>query len=314
MEEFLNKVLDSYRNQDCKTLLALLTEHGKIEIKLKGRDWDGNVNYRIAAFIVDLQKLIFRAFNDANKTNGKFNFQNIESNNLEIKVEVKKGCSILGFDLNDILKVADKMESSHIAICIIVVIIAFVIKNAITSYFDKEKVKLSNQKEIELHKQMKDVAVNTVNAMLRFGKNLNSNDEIEVNGNKYTKKEFLEKYETNASLEDIELDEYQTFHIDGKYIFDSICIEKKTAKIKLSSKSYSANIENLTEEQIVSLLEQQTASLNKNILSEQDFQLTVKLLAGAVKKLIVDDIGLKRHDSVSFEEAKIQSIENEEQE
>ena len=102
MEEFLNKVLDSYRNQDCKTLLALLTEHGKIEIKLKGRDWDGNVNYRIAAFIVDLQKLIFRAFNDANKTNGEFNFQNIESNNLEIKVEVKKGCSILGFDPNDI--------------------------------------------------------------------------------------------------------------------------------------------------------------------------------------------------------------------
>lgn len=206
------------------------------------------------------------------------------------------------------------MESSHIAICIIVVIIAFVIKNAITSYFDKEKVKLSNQKEIELHKQMKDVAVNTVNAMLRFGKNLNSNDEIEVNGNKYTKKEFLEKYETNASLEDIELDEYQTFHIDGKYIFDSICIEKKTAKIKLSSKSYSANIENLTEEQIVSLLEQQTASLNKKTLSEQEFQLTVKLLAGAVKKLIVDDIGRKRHDSISFEEAKIQSIENEEQE
>lgn len=63
-----------------------------VALKFNGEQWDGTIDYKMAQFIVDLQKRIFENYtNLTNKRNARFSDSFINDNCLKIKVEIKEG-------------------------------------------------------------------------------------------------------------------------------------------------------------------------------------------------------------------------------
>ena len=69
------------------------SEEVGLAVKLNGKQWDGVFDYKIAEFVVRLQKALVAAYNEQNEPKVKYNTRNMEETGLRVVVSVEPGCS-----------------------------------------------------------------------------------------------------------------------------------------------------------------------------------------------------------------------------
>lgn len=286
-------------------LQKYLNDHGKIVIKIEGEGWNGTVNYRVALFIVKLQEALAKTCQ----------VKGASYADLEIEAEISKGCSNIVINLCNILKnVVDKMSGNQIAAILGVTLVGFFIERGFI-----ENKQLDNQLKTNVHiedtrlEQIKN-ANSTINtAMHILGNSINGSDKISVNNTTFSKNDFLEKYKDDGKSKEEDTGR-RVYAVDGLYAFDSISTEKRSVSVKLDNKYRQATAVALSDDEMKALLNKQSESVGKEQSSRENFRIDVELLGGAVKRVKILGLGEPRHDAMTLDNAKQNSIDIEEHE
>ncbi len=284
-------------------LQEYLDGNGRIVIKIEGDGWNGTVNYRLAHFITELQKAIWESCQ----------IKNPSDTDLEIEVEISKGCSNVVVNLCNLFKnVVNKMSGNQITVIIGIALIGYFVKQGFIEHKQLDSQFNTNLTVENSRLEQIRSANSTINtAMHILGNSLGSNDRIQVNNESFSKEDFLKKYKDDGNSI-TENSGRMTYAIDGLYSFDSISVEKRSISIKLDNKYRVAGASELSDNDMKVLLNKQLESLGKEQPSCENFRIDVELLGGAVKKVKVIGIGEPRNTALTLIDAKQNSIDLEE--
>ena len=72
-----------------------------IKIKMEGGQWDGKLDYRVAEFIVKLQKSLLAIYNEYFGQKIRYNTAGMNKAELRVTVTVEKGCTLFQINLGD---------------------------------------------------------------------------------------------------------------------------------------------------------------------------------------------------------------------
>lgn len=287
-----------------------------VALKFNGEQWDGTIDYKMAQFIVDLQKRIFENYKIlTNKRNVRFSDSFIIDNCLKIKVEIKEGCT----EFLALLKEGfSKMESKHIAIVLCVGIISFFSANIASDFISMKKKEIEARiQEIEVTAEKEKVKA-AIDSSFKFGTEvqnnfvelvrvMKSNDTLEINGKLLSNNEVKNIYR-HIPKEPIEKEIAQGYKVDGDYIITEIDRERNTCKVIIGERKRRMTLEFLSDEDLSALYIELSKDKLKTPLSPISLQINVELLDGEYQTGAIVGIGKKREQAISYAEAFMDSV------
>ena len=72
-----------------------------IKIKMEGEQWDGKLDYRVAEFIIKIQKSLLAIYNEYSGQRIKYNTAGMDKAELRVTVTVEKGCTLFQINLGE---------------------------------------------------------------------------------------------------------------------------------------------------------------------------------------------------------------------
>ena len=179
-----------------------------LHVSVSGRRWDGQIDYKVASFIIGLQQDILNIYSEL--TGEDVNFRNksvVES--LRVTVTIKDGSLDALADLSNLfLMVLSKLEATHITIILLAGLAAWAGKGIFKSRNDKiirlaeiekDKHASEDQRQIiqELVRGMTDMVNNSVNGIRNIASSMGKRDEFvlidDMSGeeDKYSKEKLI---------------------------------------------------------------------------------------------------------------------------
>lgn len=315
-----------------------LSEEANIVVKLKGDQWDGALDYKVAEFVVRLQKSIVQIYNKCDNDKIKYNTRPMDEAGLRVKVVVQEGCTLFNIDLKGWW---DNMESGHKCASLIVLFLLAsgfgwkylevdALKSKIDAEHKVELAKIEAQKELgkkieerlleestrksaqeSLDKALSIIEKNSGH-MAFLASKMNSGDVMEVNGINIPAGSAKRVFNmSNQEQEDISIE--TSFLLDGSYVVSKILREKNEIIIRFSDKERVFSIEGLVDRQRQRLYSQ----CAKNPVNEPiPLRLKAFFKGGVFQSGVVEGIGVARKNAKTFEEAslasaRIQEVQNE---
>lgn len=286
-----------------------------VALKFQGEQWDGTIDYKLAQFVVDLQKRIFENYKLlTDKKAARFSDSFIVDNKLKIKVEVKEGCTEILALLKEGLS---KMESKHVAIVFCIGIISFFSANVASDYFSMKKKEIDARVQQIEETEKKETVKNAIESSFKFGTEvqnnfvqllsvMDSNDTLEVNGKKLTNAEAKNIYKYKQKSP-IEKEIAQGYKVDGDYVITEIDRERNTCKVVIGERKRKMTLEFLSNESLSALYLELSKDKQKT-LTPISLQINIELLDGEYQTGAIVGIGKKRENSISYAEAFMDSV------
>ncbi len=295
-----------------------------INIKLTGEQWNGEFNYHLAEFVLQIQREIVNIFNKY--SDKKINFASLRSeySDLIVSVRVSRGCTNILVKLENILKylakIVDGMESkdklkaiTRFSICVLAGT-AFIYGAG--RYFDTQiKIaEINAQKEIkvedektkqhlaEIIHESKKIVPAAIAPMEHLAKQMHGSDTMKVGDTQYSKPQAEETYRTTKSV--IEETTPKTFKVDGEYDITSVDVKKGSITASKDGVTRQLNTRSLSEDEKTALHTiYREAEIANTYPRKIGLQVNVMVKDGEWGGGMVMGLGDKRSGSISIKEA-----------
>ncbi|MBQ7609079.1 MAG: hypothetical protein IJU76_14110 [Desulfovibrionaceae bacterium] len=326
---------------DSATLLAALTaiEFGKAKIedieftrdfdlcvKMRGSQWDGEVDYKAAEYIIRLQKAFLAAYNSASgQTPLRYNRQPME--NLRVKVTIRKGCEELLASLKEIVMALP--PDYQVGAVIAIALIGFGAKLVRDWHSDgldaqTKKNAIDAAKEVigdatDVIKKSIDAHAETIQHAIASNKEkphlsylsskMKEGDTMQINdGQEYSRAEAQSLFLSTVVPEEIEM-QIDEYCIDRDY--ELIAIDRIADKVtvRVDGKKRLFSLERLPDEDRNTIAKEfARAKIDRQHCPPTAIQLTACFKGGVFTGGYVDGIGARRENSHIFEQARQLSI------
>lgn len=318
------------------------SEEANLTIKMEGSQWDGALDYKVAEFVIKLQKTMLALYNEQTGQRLKYNTRPMDDAHLRVTVTVEPGCSWIKAAFKGMW---DNMESKDKKWAIISVM-AILSITAGAAYWHKcdtdvEREKISadsaleitrveQQAEVEKKVQERlskeadqkevmhaidrafDFAEQASGSIAFLASKMQPKDSMTVSGVELSSSTAKRMFRQKPSMD--ELGDESCFFIDGEYPIVNINIKKREAKIQFSDKERIFSLERLDDKDEQRNLFYQACSENQknDPLPTLTLQLTAFFRGGVFQHGFVEGVGPKRDNSKTFVEAALASASMEE--
>lgn len=301
-------------------------------VKLQGEQWNGEIDYKVAEYIIRLQKAVISAYNSiSGKPPLRYNRQPMEQ--LRVTVNVKKGCEEIIAALKDIIM--NMSPEQQIFVIIAIAVLGFGAnlcrnwhkdnldantKNKAIETAEKIVGDVGNIIETSISENAKtlqkaiDLNRNNISHFHYLSQKMKDEDTMQINGgDALTKKQAQETFLPVVD-NDMEFDSYE-FLIDGDYEISDIHRRTEKVEIPINGKARFFSLEHLDTSTRRSLYEDWSKPRLENMhLPMTKVQLTAIFRGGVFLGGYIDGFGEPRVEAISFSDAQQQSIEHAEEE
>ncbi|MTJ92822.1 MAG: hypothetical protein F8N36_08170 [Desulfovibrio sp.] len=293
-----------------------------INIKLNGDQWNGEFNYKLAEFVIRIQRQILSIYNQSN--NKKLTFASLRSgyDELIVNVRVDRGCTFVKINIENCLKyiakIADGMDSSHKTIvlcsffaCVLIGSCYVYGKNADTQI---ELAQINAQKEIRLAEEKtrqqyaeivtegKRAVGHLVEPMEHLASSMRGSDTVTVGEKSYSKPEAEEVFRSVKKVESAVA--AKTYKIDGEYDITDVALKQRSIVVVKEGKRRTISTRFLSDEEITHLHDiYREAQIVDNYPRNIDLQINLAVQDGKWDSAMVVGLGEKRPGSITIGEA-----------
>ncbi len=306
----LDALIASCGNEYNLTNISVSDDFG-LHIKLSGEQWQGNIDCRVAEFIIRLQKDFLALYNTYTGELIKYDSGKLSDQSLCISFSVNNGSTEIFANLGR--RLVDKVDAKHI---IAILVIGGLIWGTVTvtnnindnnAKLEAEKIKA--EKEVQIaqieNKEKKEFvtsilektfeyATTTQSSFAYLAKSMQKEDTLSINNQPIlTSKEAREVFKSKQ-YEDKEEEVTKLFNLDGDYLIENINVPKEYIEITMNRKKYKFSYINLDNKE----------EFFKSIPQKRiDVQLSATFTNGKFSHGFVVGVGTKRKDSVTLQEA-----------
>lgn len=315
-----------------------------ILIKVEGEQWDGAIDYKVAEFIIRLQKALLAVYNDHTEQSVRYNTRIMDDAGLRVTVSVEKGCTLFNINLKGWW---DKMKSEHQLLAILgtASLVAVTVGAVFWHSDNKEKdmavitarnaleiARIEAKKVVDLkveeriqdegrRKELSEMMNNCLHIaeqnssyMYYLAAKMQDGDRLTVNDGKAISArdaKHLFKRSHAAEVEHLEF----SYIIDDNYIVSAIDREKDTIFVRIGRRKYQFYLTSLEGNELERFYKfcGQHRKNSAGELPPIPLRLRAFFSGGAFKQGVVQGIGPKRKDAMSFADAALDSIERQEE-
>ena len=334
----LKAVIEKYADPDFKGFT--LAPDACIKIKMEGEQWDGRLDYKVGEFIIRLQKSLLDMYSAQIGTTLRYNTAAIDVQGLRITVHVEPGCTLFNIDLSSWW---ENMDAKHTVVAISIVAGLYFTGHyleAIHSDNSKEKIatietdglvqqaRIKTQAEVEMKVQERiqdetrqktivtsvtkalDVAAGSDQHLSYLASKMHRNDKMYIDGNILPAATAKSVFRTVTEVKDDTAP--SRYFLDGDYVVTSINREKDVATIKFPDRKRSFSLVWLDEGAREAFYQKCSQGKVDKELLPMTLQLTALFSGGVFKEGFIQDIGLPREGSMTFQDASLASARKEE--
>lgn len=333
-DDVFSLVLQSIRGEDISRS-PLLDGRFNFSIRISGERWSGDIDYRIASFLLKTQNQIIAIYNKYSEKKIRIDSLHNNYEGLIIKLRIEDGSTKIFFYIERCIKhfseMVKGMDSKDKKNCIIAIAsitgLSVCIGLGSWLYFSTqaeiaksqmqgniELAKIDAQKtartEDEKTKQifaevMRESVKNTgslVEPVEYLAKQMGQKDEMHIGSRSYTRPEAVAAFKQTPNVEDINLE--RSFIIDGNYDITDVGLEDGSITIKIDGKKRKVVTRFLPEEQKDYLHKLYRDSEIVNTYPRSvPLQITLIVKEGRWDEAHVFGIGSARTGAVSFSKA-----------
>lgn len=279
-------------------------------VKIIGDTWNGTIDYRIAKYILEIQKKIDNLYDE-------LEIQIDKDHRVLVTFTINEGCTEAVVEIAKTLKeIFTNMESSHKLYLATVLSLSIVGSFTVWQFkeykseqiqlkHDVEKTKLISEKEIRQQQQLVDIVESISDKIPNYAtpnkvlaSNLKEGDEIQLSTqpSKFTKDEFKKQYPGKSKFKP------ESVYIDGKYLITAIILEAGKITIDSQGEKYDC-LSSLSEDESNELFSQVKAAHAAKKGFELDLKITAKYYKGKneIRDLIIYEIGPPRNGAKTIE-------------
>lgn len=296
-------------------------------IRLRGEQWDGKVDYKIARFVLSLQQAVFNVFNESSPKRINFRSATEDIEKLRVKVDIENGSTELIVAFTELLKAIQGLPSavgSAVLISVGTLFGFYAIKNTIGGFHEraKEIAKIDSERDVRLaeldaqkryaetvEKSLVIVSENT-KATLELAKSLSEKDIIVVNGRELSSQEAIEAYYVHDKQDLQDEVSSLTFKIDEKFQVKAAFIEKQEVQISYrGAKSFKATTRDMPQRDKEDLYKQFAEADMLAIAPTISLQVNILVADGVIAHAAIIKIGNPRPGTVTIFKALESSLE-----
>ncbi len=270
-------------------------------IKIKGKSWDGFIDWRLAKFILDMQKAVNKIFKDSG-----LELSQEEKNALAIKFKISEGCSLIEIKPGKAIQaLLDKMtgkQKTALGIILILAVTSYLTYGRFIDY--KSQIESKTQDEItkreliQLSREVSSRLDDYEKPMRRLVAKLNDNDTIIISSRnvELTKEQLKKDYPHKPKSIP------KTVYIDGTYVVTSIRYPGDSVRITIESGANRIDCGvALSEEDLASLYEKAKEQHHEGCEFEMPLKITAKFSkTGGIKDAVIFGLGAPRDKSINL--------------
>lgn len=321
IEDALHLVLESLQGGKIGNS-QLFDGRFNINIKLQGDQWDGEFNYKLAEFVIRIQRQILSIYNKSNNKNLTFASLRSGYDELIVNVHVDKGCTFVKINIEKCLKyialISDGMESIHktAVLCSFFTCVLIGSCYVYGKYADTkvELAQINAQKEIRLAEEKtqqqyaeivsagKRAIGHLVEPMEHLASTMRGSDTVTVGEKSYSKPEAEEVFRSVKKVESPVA--AKTYKIDGEYDITDVSLKQRSIVVVKEGKRRTISTRFLSDEEITHLHDiYRDAQIVDNYPRNVHLQINLAVQDGEWDSAMVIGLGEKRPGSISIAEA-----------
>lgn len=301
LEELIKVTADVF-NGEIEIDNVVIDESFKCIIELKGNDFDGYVDYRVAKFITSLERNRRKAIKRL-ASNLSLHVDKEVLKSLAIKAHVTDGSTNVELALDRLEEVLLKMKSEHLLLLFVFICATYLGYSHIQASRDIQMHAKTKDAEIaiaENTKEVLEVATEYQQPMLDLIGSMRSGDTITLPevGRPLSKKEAEEFFP--------KVDEAipETYYIDDTYEITDISLTAMSVKIrKPGMKSFRVDTKFLNQSDRELLSEAVKDAVQEESTAVMDLQVSASI-AAREETFVVTGLGPKRDGSISIQELR----------
>lgn len=282
-----------------------LTDDFNIKLTLKGDKWDGLIDYRIANYVLNVQKDILKIISDIiGQDINLRNYKNFDKN-IIVRVQIEKGSTKLFVQLKEIYKTAiDKMNGTQALLLLSLTGVLLTGTYNHKIYSDKVQSLAKIQKDekiqnevLKIGQQAIDLAKRNNNSMNYIINQMEEGDTITLPNSqkKLSKSEAKDKAE-KETLRPIE----QTFFVDDIYEITAINLEAQSIALRKHKKKFTASIKVMPNDEKIKLHEKVTEADLAQTYAISELHVSAIIADKQIIEAYVTAIGPKRDKAVAL--------------
>ena len=305
-----------------------------IKIKMEGEQWDGKLDYRVAEFIVKLQKSLLAIYNEYSGQKIKYNTAGMNKAELRVTVTVEKGCTLFQINLGDWAKY---MQPEYLFWGLLGVAAIWggtrIITTAIQQHSDKakalelakieaeSKLKLKIEEGVQEEAQRKELvgvigrAMNTAEKsqgyLYSLAAKMKPDEKMVYNGEPISAADARTLFHHAKTAEENHEEHY--YFLDGDYVVSAINREKEEASIRFKDKRRKFSLVWLEGPELEVFYKSCASHKSGKQLLPVPLQLKATFVGGVFKSGIVQGVGDKREGAMTFTEAALDSARRQEE-
>lgn len=305
-----------------------------IKIKMEGGQWDGKLDYRVAEFIVKLQKSLLAIYNEYFGQKIRYNTAGMNKAELRVTVTVEKGCTLFQINLGDWAKY---MQSEYLFWGLLGVAAIWggtrIITAAIRQHSDKAKalelakieaetkLKLKIEEGVQEEAQRKELfgiigramstAEKSQDYMYSLAAKMTPDEKMVYNGESISAADARTLFQHAKTAEENQEEHY--YLLDGDYVVSAINREKEEAGIRFEDRRRNFSLVWLEGAELEVFYKSCASHKSGKQLSPVPLQLKATFVGGVFKSGIVQGVGSKREGAMTFAEAALDSARRQEE-
>ena len=310
-QSFLNYAIETYASDiDFNDVISQIedikfSDDFNLLIKIKGDKWTGLVDYKIAHFVIKLQKDILNIYNEIYGEHITFRSSREEVENLAIKIKIKPGCTELLIKYAQILpNLAKKLTSKQaLFILSLLIVCGFGTVNNTARISAEEAVATKVQDEetkrelIKLNSDLIKYTEKHQDAMRYLANQMDDKDSIILpdSTDELKRRDVMLMFQS-----ELEQEKMQTFEVDDTYELTIINFESGMVTLRKGKIKFQSSTEALSEEKKLYLHELAAKDDVKKVIPKINLQVSATIQNNKVINSFITGIGDKRPNSKSI--------------
>ncbi len=304
-DTFIDYAIDAYIN-DIEIKEIKFSDDFNIHIRLRGEQWDGLIDYRIAGYIQKLQRDFIKIYNDITGKNISLRSSKEVIDPLTIKVHIEKGSTILDILVQKALDsiVSDISNPYLLSLFALTIICSFGYRG-FQKYMDtKEKIEAkakdekTKRKLVELADTALAIAGNSATANTYLLNQLENTDTFSQSGVfQNLDKDTAKRHLTPIDFPE-EVHEPITYMCDDDYSVTVFDLENQTITLKKNSITFDASTKILSEPDKKELHRIETEADLQLQIPKIELRVSCIVVGGRIDEAYVTSLGEPRKQSV----------------